>query len=117
VQRDGWDFTFDAALSADGTMLWLSFPLSDLPDNVDDAAALKKLLAENDKLGPSYFSLSGKRFYLETPVANLEMTPAKLRQNIDSSLATVKSSQKLWDVKTWTKNDQAKTETKIEEKK
>jgi hypothetical protein len=66
-------------------------------------AALLALLAKNDEIGPIFFSYNtdNKLLYLNAPTANVDITPAVLRQKIKTFITRMDSTYSLWNVKTW----------------
>jgi hypothetical protein len=61
------------------------------------------MLVQNDTLGPMHFSYNeGRRwFFLNKPVVNLDLTPEKLRGEIDHLVATIVRTEPIWDVDRW----------------
>jgi hypothetical protein len=119
IERDGWTFIEYVSLSGDGTMIWISAPLKDVPEDLASAEPLRKLLLENDNIGPSHFSMKGKRLYMNLALENREVTPLKLRTSLDDVTSTIKATRNLWDSDTWARTDPTKKteEKKPEEKK
>jgi|SRR5579884_983997 len=108
MTRDGWDFNVYVSLSGDGSNVWVSAPLQDIPEGMSDAEPLLKLLGRNGDLNRNFFSLKGKRLYLETVLPNQDLKPAQLRQAVDDTLGNVKASHDLWNTDTWVKKAEPK---------
>jgi hypothetical protein len=120
-ERDGWTFGLYVALSPNGSMVWISAPLKDVPEDLASPEPLRQLLTASDGIGPSHFTLKGKRVCLNTPLENRDITPARLRAAIDETTGTVKATQNLWDTDTWARTDAGKAQPpevkKVEDKK
>jgi hypothetical protein len=100
------DYTMTIELSADkdNAVLWIYAGLYTVPDDKPaPSAALLALLAKNDEIGPVFFSYSAsnKFLYLNAPTANIDMTPAVLRQKIRNFVSKLDSTYSLWNVKDW----------------
>lgn len=68
--------------------------------------ALLKLLALNDEIGPAYFSVHAERgLLINRPVANDNLAPAVLRQEIETFVKTIKDTDVHWDPKLLTSYD------------
>jgi hypothetical protein len=102
LDQGGWSFVIYVSLSPDKSMVWLAAPLQDLPagDKVPEAI-LEKLLQKTDELGPAHFSLKGRRLYLNLPLENGNITPARLRQALDSTATNVKDTAAYWSPDKW----------------
>jgi hypothetical protein len=102
-ERGTWTFSLTVVLSNDGTYLWLSSPLTQIPDGAQASPqALLKLMERNYQIGPSFFSFrpaQGNRIYLSAPIANHNLTPAKFRSQMDEFLSTIQETYPLWDKK------------------
>src|SRR5260370_24095096 len=116
-ERDGWNFVLFVSLSTNGTVVWISAPLKDVPEDLAGPEPLRKLLAESDGIGPSHFTLKGKRICLNTPLENREMTPARLRAALDETTGNIKATQNLWNTDTWARTDAARATEKPDVKK
>ncbi len=57
------------------------------------------MLTENDAIGPLHFSCnaSNKRLYLNDPVPNTGVTPARLRKELEDMAAVLKRTEPMWD--------------------
>jgi hypothetical protein len=102
LEQGGWTFTLYVSLSGDKLMLWVAAPLQELPagDKVPEAI-LEKILQKTDELGPTQFSLKGRRLYLNRPVENHNITPARLRQALDGTATDVKDTVTYWSPDKW----------------
>jgi hypothetical protein len=101
-EQSNWTYTMYVSLSGDKSMVWLATPLIELPagDKVPEAI-LEKLLQKTDELGPCHFSLKGRRVYLNLPLENRNITPARLRQALDTMATNVKETAPYWTVEKW----------------
>jgi len=100
-ERDGWTIVTYVSLSRNGSMVWVSAPLKDVPDDVSSPEPLRKLLTESDNIGPSHFTLKGKRIYMNTPLENRDITPVRLRAAINDTASNIKATRDLWDTDNW----------------
>ena len=96
--------TFDLSSAKDATVLWIYAGLYEIPAGKPaPSSALLALLAKNDEIGPIFFSYNAdnKLLYLNAPTANVDITPAVLRQKIKTFITRMDSTYSLWNVKTW----------------
>ncbi|HSY88322.1 MAG TPA: hypothetical protein VLA85_17275 [Verrucomicrobiae bacterium] len=96
--------TFDLSSAKDATVLWIYAGLYEIPAGKPaPSSALLALLAKNDEIGPIFFSYNAdnKLLYLNAPTANVDITPAVLRQKIKTFIGRMDSTYSLWNVKTW----------------
>jgi hypothetical protein len=112
MKSDGWDFIQYVTLSTDKTNVWFLVSLADVPDDLTSVEPLKKLLAENNKIGPCHFTLDGKTIWMRLQIANSDVTPARLRTSIDTMNSNVKSTYGLWNTSAWPRKDVVKVEEK-----
>jgi hypothetical protein len=101
---DGRAITTRVALSKDASLVWLVAWLQKVPPGrVINGNAVLDMLVQNDTLGPMHFSYNeGRRwFFLNKPVVNLDLTPEKLRGEIDHLVATIVRTEPIWDVDRW----------------
>jgi len=99
-----FSITFDLSSAKDATVLWIYAGLYEIPEGKPaPSSALLALLAKNDEIGPIFFSYNtdNKLLYLNAPTANVDITPAVLRQKIKTFIARMDSTYSLWNVKTW----------------
>src|SRR5262249_26853577 len=86
IKRDELELAHTLYLSDDRKPLWVECSLSrlDAPAKVP-APALKRLLQASDKTGAAHFVYrpSAKRVILTCPIANRDMTPARLRKELE----------------------------------
>jgi hypothetical protein len=109
LKRDTWEFEVSVALSSDNTELWLTCGVVDLPptDKVP-AEVLEKMLAKSDELGPTHFGMKkSRRVYLNCPIENKDVTPARLRAALDQLGDDIKGTEDLWNMKKWPGADAA----------
>jgi hypothetical protein len=96
--------TFYLSSAKDAPVLWIYAGLYEIPaDKPAPSSALLALLAKNDEIGPIFFSYntSNKVLYLNSPTANVDITPVLLRQTIKNFIAKMDSTYSLWNVKAW----------------
>jgi hypothetical protein len=101
---DSLTFTITASISSDKSLLWLFTGLYKMPEGkTPPSGAMLALLAKNDTIGPDFFSYDdgGKLFYLNASAANIDITPAILRQKIKNFIATLGSTRDLWTPEKW----------------
>ncbi len=87
-------------LSPDGSNIWFEADLVAIEDaQKTPAKTWFDLLSENNTIGPSHFAYcpTAKSLYLYRPVANQDMTSARLREQIDIYLRTIRETSKLWN--------------------
>lgn len=103
-KQDTWTFYANASVSTNGGVLWLVMPLGNVEDPAKaKLAAVFGLLTENDAIGPLHFSYntSNKRLYLNDPVPNVGVTPARLRKELEDMAAVLKRTEPMWDTAKW----------------
>jgi len=91
-------------LSSDKTELWIVASLSKIPQGKSvPPSVLQGMLVENDTITPKSFSLgkTNNTFYLNMRVRNDNVTPALLRQSIDSMTAILTQTESLWATDKW----------------
>jgi hypothetical protein len=96
--------TFDLSSAKDATVLWIYAGLYEIPAGKPaPSSALLALLAKNDEIGPIFFSYNAdnKLLYLNAPTANVDITPAVLRQKIKNFITKLDSTYSLWNVPKW----------------
>lgn len=94
-----WGSPVWLSVSGNKQTLWL-YTEFDLRPDFEKAPgdAWRAVLEKNDSIGPTYFALDekGKRLTLRRPVANADVTAAKLRKELNSLVETVQKTQHLW---------------------
>jgi len=103
---DARAITTRVTLSKDGTLVWLVAWLKRVPaGRTISGNAVLGMLIENDAIGPTHFSYNeGRRwFFLNKPVANVDLTAERLRGEIAHLGATVSRTEALWDPDRWKK--------------
>lgn len=103
IQRGTWTFYVYVSFTADKSQIWLVSPLSTIDEAKVDSAHATRLLAENDRIGPTYFSYDAnqRRFYINVQVENRDMSPLRFRSAMDDYLAVIQQTQQLWDPGSW----------------
>jgi hypothetical protein len=98
--------TTRVTLSKDGALVWLVAWLKRVPNGrTISGNAVLGMLIENDAIGPTHFSYNeGRRwFFLNKPIANVDLTAERLRGEIAHLGATVSRTEALWDPARWKK--------------
>jgi hypothetical protein len=101
---DGRAITTRVTLSKDGSIVWLVAWLKKVPPGrTISGDAVLDMLVENDAIGPTHFSYNeGERwFFLNRPVVNQDLTPSRLRAELDQLGATVVRTERLWNPDRW----------------
>ena len=102
--RTGAAVTTRATLSKDGSLVWLVAWLRKLPPGrTISGNAVLDMLVENDAIGPTHFSYNERVrwFFLNSPVVNQELTPERLRGEIDHVANIAARTEALWDFERW----------------
>jgi len=100
----GWTIDTDVNLSKDQSNIWMWANLSKIPDGqVFDPDTLLTMLKENDTMGPFFFSYSdsSRRFFINLALSNQNVTPAKMRSELDALAQNVVRTQNMWDPTKW----------------
>src|SRR5262249_52751206 len=101
IERGDWTFVVEVSLSQGKSSLWLISPLGNPIANPAQLPVLPllKMLRENDRIGPTHFSLreSDGRFCLNLSVDLQGMTTARFRSTLDAFLSVIQKTQPLWD--------------------
>jgi len=101
-----WGFAMSAVISQDSETIWLMAWLEEMPKQASKvpAAALLRMLAENDRLGNGKFfayDRQNRRFLMQRVIPNERITPAVLRRVIDDMAKGVIGSHVTWSVARW----------------
>lgn len=101
-----WGFAMSAVISQDSGTIWLMAWLEEMPKQASKvpAAALLRMLAENDRLGNGKFfayDRQNRRFLMQRVIPNEGITPAVLRDVIDDMAKGVIGSHVTWSVAQW----------------
>ncbi len=99
-----WSIVTDVNLSKDQSNIWMWAILTKIPDGqVFDPDTLLTMLKENDSMGPFFFSYtdSSRRFFINLALANQNVTPAKMRSELDQLAGNVVRTQNMWDPTKW----------------
>jgi hypothetical protein len=91
-------------LSSDKTELWLIANLSKIPPGKPvPASALMGMLVENDTIAPKCFSIgkTNSTIYLNGRTRNDNVTPAVLRQNLDTFTGILTRTEAFWAPDKW----------------
>ena len=101
-----WDFSMSVVLSQDGQTIWAMAWLEEMPRTASrvPAAALRRLLSENDRLGNGKFfayDRRNRRFLMQRVVSNRGITSAVLAAVLKDVAAGVMNSYPAWSVAKW----------------
>ena len=101
-----WGFAMSAVLSQDAKTIWLMAWLEEMPKQASKvpAAALLKMLSENDRLGNGKFfayDRQNRRFLMQRVMPNAGISPELLRTVIDDMAKGVIGSHLTWSVARW----------------
>lgn len=101
ITRDNWKVHSLLSVTPDGSRLWLEckFPPVEEPGRAP-AAFWLRLLEENERIAPAHFVFKkeDRRVHLYKTIDNVQITPARLRQEIDSFDRTVRQTQSVWRI-------------------
>ncbi len=101
-----WGFAMSAVLSQDAGTIWVMAWLEEMPKQASKvpAAALLRMLAENDRLGNGKFfayDRQNRRFLMQRVLPNKGITPGFLREVFRDMASGVISSHQAWSVARW----------------
>lgn len=102
--RTGGAVTTRVTFSKDGSVVWLVAWLKKVPPGrTISGNAVLDMLVENDAIGPSHFSYNERVrwFFLNSPVVNQDLTPERLRGEIDHVAVIAARTEPLWDFERW----------------
>ncbi|MBQ18987.1 MAG: hypothetical protein CMJ65_17915 [Planctomycetaceae bacterium] len=101
-----WDFSMSVVLSQDGQTIWLMAWLEEMPKMASrvPAAALLRLLSENDRLGNGKFfayDRRNRRFLMQRVLSNRGISSAVLAAALKDVAGGVMNSYPAWSVAKW----------------
>jgi len=104
--REEWDLSMTAVMSADNSSIWVMAWLDDLPKSAADVprTALLRLLAANDRLGKGKFFAyvaSNRRFVLQRVVPNQNISTRMFADVLKDLGASVVESYPQWSTAAW----------------
>lgn len=104
--REEWDLSMTAVMSADNSSIWVMAWLDDLPKSAADVprTALLRLLAANDRLGKGKFFAyvaSNRRFVLQRVVPNQGISTRMFADVLKDLGASVVESYPQWSTAAW----------------
>jgi hypothetical protein len=97
--HDSWKSSVVVSLSPNGNVIWLALDLQQLPAKLSPNA-LSNLLKKNTEIGPVFFSIAGNWLRISSPLANNDMSEAKLKGYLEQLVNLAVDSHDLWDSKT-----------------
>jgi hypothetical protein len=101
---EGWKIVTLVNISPDKHYVWLIAYLFPLPEGkTAPSEALTALLAENENIGPLHFSFSKstKKFYLNDPIPNQNITPVFMRSEIEQLNKILARTESMWNPDKW----------------
>ncbi|NQV26513.1 MAG: twin-arginine translocation signal domain-containing protein [Rhodopirellula sp.] len=110
--REEWDLSMTAVMSADNSSIWVMAWLDDLPKSAADVprSALLRLLAANDRLGKGKFFAyvaSNRRFVLQRVVPNQNVSTRMFADVLKDLGASVVESYPQWSTAAWSSSSAA----------
>jgi len=99
ITRDNWKVHTLVSLSPDRARIWLECKFPPIPDPQGaPAAAWLRLLEENERIGPAHFVFNkdDQRVHLFRALDNVEVTPVRLREELEGFDRTVRKTQSIW---------------------
>jgi hypothetical protein len=110
--REEWDLSMTAVMSADNSSIWVMAWLDDLPKSAADVprTALLRLLAANDRLGKGKFFAyvaSNRRFVLQRVVPNQNISTRMFADVLKDLGASVVESYPQWSTAAWSSSKPA----------
>jgi hypothetical protein len=94
-----WKSSVYVSLSPNGNVIWMAIDTAQLPSQ-PSAATLANMLKKNSDLGPMFFSLDGNWVRLSYPVANADMSEAKVKAYLTALVNTAVDTMPLWNPRT-----------------
>jgi hypothetical protein len=110
--REEWDLSMTAVMSADNSSIWVMAWLDELPKSAADVprTALLRLLAANDRLGKGKFFAyvaSNRRFVLQRVVPNQSISTRFFAGVLKDLGASVVESYPQWSTTAWSSSKPA----------
>jgi hypothetical protein len=110
--REEWDLSMTAVMSADNSSIWVMAWLDELPKSAADVprTALLRLLAANDRLGKGKFFAyvsSNRRFVLQRVVSNQNISTRLFADVLKDLGASVVESYPQWSTAAWSSSSPA----------
>lgn len=96
--KGDWKTSVFVSLSPNGNVIWMAIDTAQLPSQTS-AATLANMLKKNSDLGPMFFSLDGNWVRLSYPVANSDMSEAKVKAYVTTLVNTAVDTMPLWNQK------------------
>ncbi len=90
-----WKSSVYVSLSPNGNVIWMAIDTAQLRSQTS-AAILANMLKKNSDLGPMFFSLDGDWVRLSYPVANSDMSEAKVKAYLAALVNTAVDTMPLW---------------------
>ena len=96
--HDSWKSSVTVSLSPNANVIWLQIDLVELPSHAS-STALTNLLKKNTELGPVFFSVNDNWVRISSPLANNEMSEAKIKGYLERLVNLAVDNHDLWDPK------------------
>ncbi len=110
--KEDWDLSMTAVLSADGRSIWIMAWLDEMPKAAADVprTSLLRLLAANDRLGNGKFFAyvaSNRRFVLQRVMPNENISTKGFRDALQDLGSAVCETYPYWSVANWSEKPAA----------
>lgn len=96
--HDSWKSSVLVSLSPSANVIWLQIDLIELPSRVSPSA-LANLLKKNTELGPVFFSINENWLRISSPLANNDMSEAKIKGYLERLVNLAVDNHDLWEPK------------------
>jgi hypothetical protein len=98
VPSGKWKINVLLSISPDGSVIWMTNNLSQVPDaGKVSSEALLNLLKKNWDIGPMFFEIRGGHLVMTQPVPNHDLNAASMKTIVDNFVSTVVANAALWD--------------------
>jgi hypothetical protein len=94
--HDSWKSSVVVSLSPNSSVIWLDLDLVEVPANLSPAA-MANLLKKNSDLGPVFFAIANNWLRISMPLANNDMSEAKLKANLERLVHVAVDNHDAWD--------------------
>lgn len=95
IPRGKWNLNIIISISPNGKMIWMTNNLTAIPDKVS-ADGLANVLKKNTEIGPAFFSIADGSLRLSWPLANYDLTPAAVHDQVEAMVSTIMDTAPLW---------------------
>jgi uncharacterized protein (TIGR03067 family) len=108
VEHDAWKVHIMVSAPREGERIWLECKFAPVGDPASvPASAWRHLLEENERISPAHFAFdkSDKRVHLYKGFRNHDVSPARLKKEIDAFDAVVRRTHSVWKAEKFTPVD------------